>query len=166
MQMHQWVLLVILTGSIENLVKTSHLLSPFPKEMIDTAFFDRFHHYLPGWEIPKMRPEFFTNAYGFFFSGGSPGNEKVTSPEIIPAILNAYLTKLILYHEIHRISREVCSTAFQFGYELYDAIKSAKNSPNDFEQDHLTSFQEVLWGNDNERIKAAADTFYFTNCVS
>ncbi|MBN8706506.1 MAG: protease Lon-related BREX system protein BrxL [Bacteroidetes bacterium] len=54
-----------INGSIENLVKTSHLLSPFPKEMIDTAFFDRFHHYLPGWEIPKMRPEFFTNGYGF-----------------------------------------------------------------------------------------------------
>lgn len=54
-----------INGSIENLVKVSHLLSPFPKEMIDTAFFDRFHHYLPGWEIPKMRPEFFTDAYGF-----------------------------------------------------------------------------------------------------
>jgi ATP-dependent Lon protease len=54
-----------INGSIENLVKTSHLLVPFPKEMIDTAFFDRFHHYLPGWEIPKMRPEFFTNNYGY-----------------------------------------------------------------------------------------------------
>ncbi len=54
-----------ISGSIENIVKTSHLLSPFPKDMIDTAFFDRFHHYLPGWEIPKMRPEYFTNAYGF-----------------------------------------------------------------------------------------------------
>lgn len=54
-----------INGSIENLVKVSHLLSPFPKDMIDTAFFDRFHHYLPGWEIPKMRPEFFTDSYGF-----------------------------------------------------------------------------------------------------
>ena len=54
-----------INGSLENMVKTSHLLSPFPKDMIDTAFFDRFHHYLPGWEIPKMRPEFFTNSYGF-----------------------------------------------------------------------------------------------------
>lgn len=54
-----------INGSIENLVKTSHLLNPFPKDMIDSAFFDRFHHYLPGWEIPKMRPEYFTNAYGF-----------------------------------------------------------------------------------------------------
>jgi ATP-dependent Lon protease len=33
--------------------------------MIDAAFFDRFHAYIPGWEIPKMRPEFFTNQYGF-----------------------------------------------------------------------------------------------------
>lgn len=54
-----------INGSIENLVKVSHLLAPFPKEMIDTAFFDRFHLYLPGWEIPKMRPEYFTDAFGF-----------------------------------------------------------------------------------------------------
>ncbi len=50
--------------SVETLVKTSHLLAPFPEAMIDTAFFDRFHAYIPGWEIPKMRPEFFTNSYG------------------------------------------------------------------------------------------------------
>lgn len=50
--------------SVEMLVKTSHLLAPFPDAMIDTAFFDRFHAYIPGWEIPKMRPEFFTNNYG------------------------------------------------------------------------------------------------------
>lgn len=50
--------------SVDTLVKTSHLLAPFPAAMIDTAFFDRFHAYIPGWEIPKMRPEFFTNRYG------------------------------------------------------------------------------------------------------
>lgn len=49
---------------VETLVKTSHLLAPFPEAMIDSAFFDRFHAYIPGWEIPKMRPEFFTNRYG------------------------------------------------------------------------------------------------------
>ena len=32
--------------------------------MIDSAFFDRFHAYIPGWEIPKMRPEFFTKRNG------------------------------------------------------------------------------------------------------
>lgn len=50
--------------SVDTLVKTSHLLAPFPQAMIDTAFFDRFHAYIPGWEIPRMRPEFFTNRYG------------------------------------------------------------------------------------------------------
>jgi len=50
--------------SVDTLVKTSHLLAPFPQVMIDSAFFDRFHAYIPGWEVPKMRPEFFTNRYG------------------------------------------------------------------------------------------------------
>ena len=50
--------------SVDTLVKTSHLLAPFPEAMIDSAFFDRFHSYIPGWEIPKMRPEFFTDQYG------------------------------------------------------------------------------------------------------
>src|SRR6266851_3831135 len=49
---------------VDTLVKTSHLFAPFPETMIDSAFFDRFHSYVPGWEIPKMRPEFFTNQYG------------------------------------------------------------------------------------------------------
>jgi ATP-dependent Lon protease len=51
--------------SIESLLKTSHLFEPFPEAMIDSAFFDRMHMYLPGWEIPKMRPEYFTDNYGF-----------------------------------------------------------------------------------------------------
>jgi len=50
--------------SVDTLVKTGHLFVPFPEEMIDAAFFDRMHAYLPGWEIPKMRPEYLTNQYG------------------------------------------------------------------------------------------------------
>src|SRR5436309_697459 len=50
--------------SVDTMVKTSHLFIPFPEAMIDSAFFDRFHAYVPGWEIPKMRPEFLTNQYG------------------------------------------------------------------------------------------------------
>jgi ATP-dependent Lon protease len=53
-----------LNQSVDTLVKTSHLLAPFPPAMIDAAFFDRFHAYIPGWEIPKMRPEYFTDRYG------------------------------------------------------------------------------------------------------
>ncbi|MBG9589894.1 protease Lon-related BREX system protein BrxL [Cytobacillus firmus] len=52
--------------SVDTLIKTSHLFAPFPEEMAnDTAFFDRMHYYLPGWEIPKMRPDLITEKYGF-----------------------------------------------------------------------------------------------------
>jgi len=51
--------------SVDSLIKTSHLFEPFPEAMIDSAFFDRMHCYIPGWEIPKMRPEYFTDNYGF-----------------------------------------------------------------------------------------------------
>lgn len=52
--------------SVETLLKTSSLFDPFPNEMgTDTAFLDRIHCYLPGWEIPKFRPDHFTNDYGF-----------------------------------------------------------------------------------------------------
>ena len=51
---------------LEVILKTSHLFEPFPPEMAnDSAFFDRMHYYLPGWEIPKMRPELITDDYGF-----------------------------------------------------------------------------------------------------
>lgn len=52
--------------SVDILLKTSSLFDPFPPEMgTDTAFLDRIHCYLPGWENPKFRPEHFTNDYGF-----------------------------------------------------------------------------------------------------
>ncbi|MGG1640415.1 protease Lon-related BREX system protein BrxL [Paenibacillus sp. NRS-1782] len=52
--------------SLDSLIKTSHLFAPFPEAMAnDSAFFDRMHYYLPGWEVPKMRPDFFTDKYGF-----------------------------------------------------------------------------------------------------
>lgn len=52
--------------SVDVLLKTSSLFDPFPSEMgTDTAFLDRMHCYVPGWEIPKFRPEHFTDEYGF-----------------------------------------------------------------------------------------------------
>lgn len=52
--------------SVDVLLKTSSLFDPFPSEMgKDTAFLDRMHCYIPGWEIPKFRPEHFTDDYGF-----------------------------------------------------------------------------------------------------
>lgn len=52
--------------SVDVLLKTSSLFDSFPPEIgTDTAFLDRMHCYLPGWEVPKFRPEHFTNDYGF-----------------------------------------------------------------------------------------------------
>lgn len=52
--------------SVDVLLKTSHLFEPFPVAMAyDTAFLDRMHCYVPGWEIPKYRPDFFTDEYAF-----------------------------------------------------------------------------------------------------
>lgn len=51
---------------VQALLKTSSLFDPFPDAMSnDTAFLDRMHAYIPGWDIPKYRPDFFTNDYGF-----------------------------------------------------------------------------------------------------
>jgi ATP-dependent Lon protease len=55
-----------ISQSMDVLLKASHLFEPFPEAMAyDTAFLDRMHCYIPGWEIPKYRPESFTNDYGF-----------------------------------------------------------------------------------------------------
>ncbi len=52
--------------SVDVLLRTSSLFDPFPPEMgTDTAFLDRIYCYIPGWEIPKFRPEHFTDDYGF-----------------------------------------------------------------------------------------------------
>lgn len=54
-----------INDSVQNLLKVTHLFSPFPPEFNnDSAFFDRMHYYLPGWEIPKMRSELLTEKYG------------------------------------------------------------------------------------------------------
>ncbi len=51
--------------SVDVLVKTAHLLVDFPPEMNnDSAFFDRMHCYIPGWDIPKLSPKSFTKEYG------------------------------------------------------------------------------------------------------
>jgi ATP-dependent Lon protease len=51
---------------VEVMVRSSHLFIPLPEVIReDMAFLDRLHFYLPGWDIPKMRVEFFTDHYGF-----------------------------------------------------------------------------------------------------
>ena len=54
-----------INDTVQNVLKTTHLFDPFPPEFNnDSAFFDRIHYYLPGWEIPKMRSSLLTGHYG------------------------------------------------------------------------------------------------------
>ncbi len=54
-----------INDSVQNVLKTKHLFDPFPPEFNeDSAFFDRIHCYLPGWEVPKMRSDLLTKRYG------------------------------------------------------------------------------------------------------
>ena len=53
------------SASTEDLLRTGHLFADLPKAMIDTAFLDRLHYYLPGWETPKLERRLFTDHYGF-----------------------------------------------------------------------------------------------------
>lgn len=49
----------------QELVRTAHLFADLPRGMIDPAFIDRLHFYLPGWESPKLEQRLFTSHYGF-----------------------------------------------------------------------------------------------------
>lgn len=49
---------------VRTAARSRHLFEPFPDAMQDLAFLDRIHAYLPGWEVPKMRVEFFTKEFG------------------------------------------------------------------------------------------------------
>ena len=51
--------------SVADMMRTTNLFEPFPEEFNnDSAFFDRIHAYLPGWETPKLRASLFTQGYG------------------------------------------------------------------------------------------------------
>ena len=60
---------VVLIGNTSrphsDLVRTAHLFADLPEPMIDVAFLDRLHYYLPGWETPKLESRLFTNHFGF-----------------------------------------------------------------------------------------------------
>lgn len=51
--------------SVSDMMRTTNLFEPFPEAFNnDSAFFDRIHAYLPGWETPKLRSSLFTKHYG------------------------------------------------------------------------------------------------------
>jgi ATP-dependent Lon protease len=53
-------------GDVQSIARTTHLFTALPEQIRnDTAFHDRWHAYLPGWEMPKLKPEHFTTHLGF-----------------------------------------------------------------------------------------------------
>ena len=82
---------IILNGNInqpvETILQTSHLFSALSDEVNnDTAFLDRIHFYLPGWEMIKFSPSNFTNNFGFstdYFSECLKSFRKVTYTDAI-----------------------------------------------------------------------------------
>ena len=82
---------IILNGNInqpvETVLQTSHLFSPLSDEVNnDTAFLDRIHFYLPGWEMIKFAPKHFTSSFGFstdFFSEALKSFRRVNYTDVI-----------------------------------------------------------------------------------
>lgn len=82
---------IILNGNInqpvETVLQTSHLFSPLSDEVNnDTAFLDRIHFYLPGWEMIKFAPKHFTSNFGFstdYFSEALKSFRRVTYTDAI-----------------------------------------------------------------------------------
>lgn len=82
---------IILNGNInqpvETVLQTSHLFSPLSDEVKnDTAFLDRIHFYLPGWEMIKFAPQHFTSSFGFstdYFSESLKSLRRVTYTDVV-----------------------------------------------------------------------------------
>lgn len=60
---------IVLVGNfevdVEHQQRAGHLFGPLPPEMRDdTAFMDRIHAFLPGWDVPKINKELVTNHFG------------------------------------------------------------------------------------------------------
>jgi endonuclease G len=130
-------------GKIISFPVIADILQPEIALSIDgqTNVFDYTHHSL------KMHK---TRKFAFYSASNIDGNK----------------WKAIVRKGSFKKDTKQLADSYQLGNELYNAIVANGLRPNDFEQGHLTSFQEVLWGDTEQEIKqAGADTFFFTNCV-
>ncbi len=148
---------------LDVLLRTGHLFQPFPEPMQDMALLDRIHHYIPGWEIPKLQPEMFTSHYGFvvdylaealhtlrkfnytdvvnrYFSFGSHLNAR--DVKAVRKMVSAYL-KLLHPHE--EFTREELEQYLRFAMEGRRRVKEQLKRMGAFEY-FQTSFSYI----DNE----------------
>jgi len=146
---------------VEVMVRSSHLFLPMPDVIReDMAFLDRLHFYIPGWEIPKMRVEFFTEHYGFvvnYLAEALRALRKHNFTEIIDrhfslgAHLNARDVKAVrktvsglvkLIHPHGDVSKEDLAELVEMALEGRRRVKEQLKKMGPFEY-HQTSFSYI-----------------------
>jgi ATP-dependent Lon protease len=154
---------------IDVMVQTGHLFAPMPEVIRDDmAFIDRLHLYLPGWEIPKMRNELFTDHYGFvvdYLAEALREMRKHNFTEVIDrhfsmgAHLNARdrkavrktvsgLIKILFPHG--ELTQEELAEILEFALEGRRRVKEQLKKMGSFEYYH-TSFSYTLQETGEER---------------
>lgn len=154
---------------VDVMVQTGHLFAPMPDVIRDDmAFIDRLHFYLPGWEIPKMRNEHFTDHYGFvvdYLAEALRDLRKHNYTEIIDhhfslgAHLNARDRKAIrrtvsglvkILHPHGQVSREDLGEILELALEGRRRVKEQLKKMGSFEY-YQTSFSYLVSESGEER---------------
>ena len=154
---------------VEIMVRSSHLFAPMPDVIReDMAFLDRLHYYIPGWEIPKMRIEFFTDHYGFvvdyltealrelrrhnftemvdhYFSLGSHLNARD-----VKAVRKTVAGLVKLIHPSGEVTKEDMTQLVEVALEGRRRVKEQLKKMGSFEY-HQTSFSYIDIGTREER---------------
>ncbi len=149
---------------VEVMTRTSHLFAPLPEVIReDMAFIDRIHYYLPGWEIPKMRNEYFTDHYGFVVDylaealhdlRGQNYTERLSRDFSLGHHLNARDAKAVrktvsgmlkIIHPSGDCDRQELAEIVEFALEGRRRVKEQLKKMGSFEY-HQTSFSYI----DNE----------------
>jgi ATP-dependent Lon protease len=154
---------------VDVMVQTGHLFAPMPDVIRDDmAFIDRLHFYLPGWEVPKMRNEHFTDHYGFvvdYFAEALRDLRKHNFTEIIDhhfglgSHLNARDRKAVrrtvsglvkILHPHGEVSRDDLQELLEFALEGRRRVKEQLKKMGSFEY-YQTSFSYMVEETGEER---------------
>jgi ATP-dependent Lon protease len=160
---------------IDVMVQTGHLFAPMPDVIRDDmAFIDRLHFYLPGWEVPKMRNEHFTDHYGFvidYLAEALRELRKHNFTEIIDhyfalgSHLNARDRKAVrrtvsglvkILHPHGRVSREDLAELLELALEGRRRVKEQLKKMGSFEY-YQTSFSYLVNDTGEEKFVGVAE---------
>ena len=145
---------------VDVLVQSSHLFEPLPENVRTMAFLDRLHAYVPGWEIPKMRPELFSSHYGFvvdYLAEALRELRKLNFTEIVErdfafgshlvqrdrkAVQKTFSGLMKLIHPHGEVTREEMAELVELSLEMRRRVKEQLKKLGSFEY-HQTSFSYI-----------------------